>query len=155
MPYEGYKVYGPYVRASGRKFIVLYKSEKDKQTLGYSRYLMALSIGRELKEHEDVHHINGDFTDDKLENLELVLGFLHDSHHAVIRTPKKPAEEFVCNHCNKTFKLENPRLNAAKQFRKNHPDAAGPFCSRACAAKDREKNKLGAIKQRLWAGENK
>ncbi len=38
------------------------------------RYVVAQSLGRNLERHETVHHINGDRTDNRLENLQLRQG---------------------------------------------------------------------------------
>lgn len=45
------------------------------------RILMELILGRELKDEEIVHHINGDVSDDRIENLQLLSQSKHASIH--------------------------------------------------------------------------
>ena len=47
----------------------------------YSRYLMENKIGRYLKLNENVHHINNNPLDDRIENLELMSRGEHTRLH--------------------------------------------------------------------------
>jgi hypothetical protein len=48
-----------------------------------ARYMMEVHLGRRLASDEHVHHINGDSTDDRLENLRIVSPAEHGALHAV------------------------------------------------------------------------
>ena len=47
----------------------------------YSRYLMEEKIGRLLESNENVHHINDDPLDDRIENLEIMSRQEHTRLH--------------------------------------------------------------------------
>jgi hypothetical protein len=67
------KVYGPYMRGDGRKHIILYDTElKKRTTLSYPKFLLQKKIGRKLVGDETTDHIDEDFTNDELENLQIL-----------------------------------------------------------------------------------
>lgn len=66
-------VYGPYLRKDGRKHIVIYNTEtKHRRTQSYPRYLLEQYLGRELEKEETVDHIDEDFTNDVISNLQIL-----------------------------------------------------------------------------------
>lgn len=80
-------------------YIFIYKPEHpNSNSKGYirlHRYIMSEHIGRPLREWERVHHINGDKTDNRLENLQLMTNTEHDR---LTRNPN-PVHEKICYLC--------------------------------------------------------
>jgi hypothetical protein len=92
----------------------------------YSRYLMEQHLGRRLDPHaETVDHINDDFTDDRLENLQLM------TRADNARKSARPAEtmDFTCPRCLNDF------VGSARRYRDNQVKQGkrGPYCSSSCA----------------------
>lgn len=118
-------ILGPYIRKDRRKHVIVYWSDKRKQTLSYPR-LLWMAAGNELTNEDTIDHINGDFTDDRLENLQVL------SLAANVSKSSRKAEwiEFVCPFCGV---LAKQRANHSRHNRKQ--GKKGPFCSKSCAAK--------------------
>lgn len=80
---------GVWVGADGRAWVSL---RRGKQL--YSRCLMEGHLGRHLAYEEVVHHVNGDPTDDRLENLVVISRKEHAAiHRDVLRRPRKLTDD--------------------------------------------------------------
>jgi hypothetical protein len=75
------KLEGPYPGKSGRMFVTLVMDDGKRRYLSYARYLMQEHLGRELSADEVVHHLNSDFRDDRIENLEVLDRIEHLKGH--------------------------------------------------------------------------
>lgn len=121
------KVYGPYAYADGsaRRMVLRYFTDGTKQTVQHAKHVWEEANGP-VPRGMEVHHINDDCGDDRLENLELVDRRAHRLMHAAT------TEVYygVCPECGKPFakKARNVRGNIKK-------GKAGPFCGKSCAGK--------------------
>lgn len=124
----GMKVYGPYTRKDGRQHVIIYENGK-KKTVSYPKYLLEQKLGRPLIGDETCDHIDGDYTNNCLENLQV----LSRGDNAAKAMALRPAEKgyFVCPECNASF-YKSMRDVRGNQIAKQK---AGPFCSKKCAGK--------------------
>lgn len=127
------KIYGPYLRKDNRQHIIIVHPDGRKQTKSYPRYIMEVHLGRELTQIETIDHINADFTDNRLENLQ-ILTLSENVHKHHLAHPRKQYT-FTCPNCQQTA---TKFLNDVQGNRKK--GKAGPFCSRKCAGQYTYKN---------------
>lgn len=76
---------------------VLVKHPKSRRKDGYiqeHRLIMEEFLGRELEEDEDVHHINGDKQDNRIENLSVIKRSEHMRLHALENHMKRKRDSY-------------------------------------------------------------
>ncbi len=119
------KVYGPYLRKDGRQHVIIIDNGK-RRTVSYPKYIMEKELGRNLHpDLETVHHIDGNFNNNELSNLQIIERTAH------VRLDSKGADgqTHKCPVCEKEFFLEERTFRNNQMLQKK----AGPFCSRKCA----------------------
>ncbi len=101
------------------------------KTVSYPKYLMEVHVGRLLEEDEIVHHIDRDFTNDDINNLEIKPRKDHAREHAI----KYPETiEIDCLYCSLAITLTRKQQRQLASNTKNE-GTAGPFCSPKCSGK--------------------
>lgn len=70
---------------------------QDGRWLGEHRYIMEQKLGRQLRQAESVHHINGIRDDNRLDNLELWVGPIRYGQRA---------SDIKCHHCGEPYKID-------------------------------------------------
>lgn len=138
--YNGYKIYGPYIGGDGRYRLILRKDGKNR-TLSYPKYLMEIYLGRRLFYWETVHHIDGDFTNNNIDNLEVKERRKHSSDDAI----RLSDQEFRCPVCNKRFILKGKQVGCLISNRQRGTAKTGPYCSKKCAGI--RSNKTNVVKK--------
>lgn len=123
------KVYGPYIsRKDGRKRVIIRYSDLSMSVRSYARFLYEQKNGK-LDKLLTVDHIDEDFRNDNIENLQ-PLTRKENIQKAWKAGTNKPKEWFTanCQICNNLFtRPKNIVDHNLKQGK------AGPFCSRKCA----------------------
>lgn len=120
------KVYGPYERKDGRRHVVIVDGSTTR-TVSNARYVLA-SAGYKISPEDDVHHVDGDYTNDSIDNLRIVPKRQHLQEHNTIYHPT----EFTCPVCGAVFTLSGKQVWKSMENGRRR-GGVGPFCSRSCA----------------------
>ena len=115
------------INKEGRRTLALYNSSKDRSSCQYARYLMAVKIGRFLTENEEVDHIDNDFTNDSLDNLQILSA--EENRNKRNCSVGVSMVEFECPICNDIFSRERRNTHIIIKSKKIIT------CSRKCGGK--------------------
>ena len=96
----------------------------------YPRLLMEMILGRPLNNDEDVHHIDENPLNNRIENLEVINHKKHDAIHGGKNRKYFPINK-ICPVCGKEFTWTEKRQSTYYSKKLSH----GPYCSKRCAGK--------------------
>ncbi len=99
------------VRSDGYALVVIpsYPLCKPKGYVFEHRIVIAIHLGRTLESHEVVHHINGNRSDNRLINLELMENGQHVSFHQK-EAPQELVQSRIRNLRESALKRKIPRI---------------------------------------------
>ncbi len=127
------KVYGPYLRDDGRMHVQIVYSDGARRVVSYPKWLVEEYEGRLLEEHEEVHHIDEDYTNNDLSNLEIRDKIDHLKHHHPKTGITEDILEFQCAGCGQIFKADYDRVRSIEYS--INKKRQGPFCTKSCMGK--------------------
>lgn len=134
MVYSEYKAYGPYTRKDGRQHVCLvHNKTKQKKTVSYPKYIYEIHFNKYIEKGIDVHHIDNDFSNNKISNLELINKKEHSRNHAKKQISKLDLEEnyLKCYRCGDQIMLSKKQLRHFI-YNRDSRKRLGPFCSKHC-----------------------
>lgn len=139
MVYNDCRFYGPYTsKKDGRlRCIVIFPNGKRK-TISYPKYLVEVRLDRYLEKNETVDHIDGNFLNNNVDNLQVLDRRTHCKNDAF----RNQDHVVKCQFCGKKFIVKGTTLSS-----RNRKDRfqSGYFCSRHCSGKYGKMIQLGLI----------
>ena len=112
-----------------RSRIVIVDDSGKCTSKSYPRYIVEQSIGRKLSKDEDVHHIDGDVTNNILNNLKIIR---HGEHQRLHNPVVYADSEEVCCVCGTKF-IFTAKQHSMYQRDLKRGKHRGITCSKRCA----------------------
>lgn len=122
------KLYDPYSQKKGRLQATLVFIDGTRKTISYPKYLMELHLNRYLLSNETVDHIDGNFLNNDISNLQV----LDRKEHAILDVIRNQNIKVNCTYCNTLFTIQGSKLHTRNRKDRNN---SGYFCSRSCCGK--------------------
>lgn len=95
-----------YINSNDKRTRLVIKNADGKITSkSYPRVIMERYLGRQLLPDEDVHHIDGDVTNNSIENLQIIKHGEHQKQHSKKYFDKKA----ICQVCGREFIWDSKR----------------------------------------------
>lgn len=111
------------VTKSGRKLVDMVNSEKDRTTISYARYLFCVKLGFVIDPELEVDHIDGDCSNDSVENLQILTKKDHAEKTNLDR--RRSITILTCPYCYEDFERYTNQIKKGTT----------PKCSRSCNAR--------------------
>jgi predicted RNA-binding Zn-ribbon protein involved in translation (DUF1610 family) len=126
IPFEEYNGYIVVNSQNRRNVCLVHKETKKRTTVSFARYLMCVKEKRILFKEEQVDHIDGDKTNDVIENLQILT--IKENNIKKIKETGKSEKmvELKCPNCGVSF---------YRPVRSSHIGKKGHYsaCSKKCS----------------------
>jgi hypothetical protein len=104
--YDGYRTLGPYKDGTGRDNIHIYFPDGHRKVTSLARYIMERYLDRELLESETIDHIDRDFNNNDIGNLQI----LNRLEHISLDHKRVRSVVVVCVWCVKEFSIDGNKI---------------------------------------------
>lgn len=105
--------------------------KETKKVTSYPRLLMAIILGRPLEADEDVHHIDGNPSNNDVSNLKVINHVEHERQHGTKYYYED--KEMICPICGNHFIWSvSSQRNKRREISCGRNKGSGPYCSCHC-----------------------
>ena len=111
--------------SENKKTLILFNSHNDRSSTQYARYLLAVKLKRFLTEEETVDHIDGDKTNDSIDNLQIL-----SRGDNIRKSQEKPKVKLICPICGTIFYRKRSKISGKEKRERANKNLI--CCSRKC-----------------------
>ena len=111
----------------------------QKRVVSYPKLIMSVHLGRDIEDNEQVHHIDGDISNNSIDTLVVLNEKDHQALHANLQSKDRLFHDTImtCPICGKEFmwtrRQQKQRYRNANRPENKNRIYHGPVCSKKCA----------------------